>query len=79
MGNKSLAKEIATFMWQYDYYGVMDSCGGLEEAVMETEDGLKRKESRQSIAEYLREIAIDADIFADRITAAKLYRKVVCL
>lgn len=74
-----LAKEIATFMWGYDYYEVMDSYGGLEECVMAMENDLKRKDSRKGIADYLKEVAEYSELFVDRIMAARLYRKVVTL
>ena len=74
-----LAKEIAHFMWGYDYYEVMDSYGGFEECVMATENDLKRKDSRKGIADYLKEVAEYSELFADRIMAARLYRKVVTL
>ena len=77
--NETLARELAVFMDGFDHYELMDCYGGVEEATMEIIDELKRKETRKGIAGYMRDIAIYADIFEDRIKAAKLYRKVMTL
>ena len=74
-----LARELAVFMDGFDHYELMDCYGGVEEAIMEIMDELKRRETREEIAGYMKDIAIFADIFEDRIMAAKLYRKVITL
>ena len=75
MGN--FAREIATFMDTFDHWELMDSYGGVEEATMEIAEDLKRKESREDICIFLRNIAEDnTNLFEDRIQAARLYKKV---
>ncbi len=57
----NLAKKIANFIWDFDPYNARDFYDSFGDAVSETLIGLSDKVQRESIKEFLCDIAIQED------------------
>lgn len=73
-------REIVEFIDGYDHWELMDSYGGIEEAILVIKSDLKDKRYRLDVANWFKSVATESENdFVDRIMAAKIYRRLVTL